>query len=529
MLQVLRHYFPIRKAALVLSEMLILGGVLAAGMTTHLWDPETPLRLLLAFEDLSVEGARNRCLISAFLLAAVSQVAISFNELYDFRVSSSRYERASRFVESAGTSLAISLGLVVLMDRLGLQTVIGFPGLSILQTVQTLTFTQLFGFGVLYIWRNVFHYSLRAVHLNERALILGTGSTARELARHMIERSDSGYEVIGLLPTSDNPARNSVRPGPKLAVVGAGPTPEGQPVAGLREAVINERDLELTEPLVLDALEIEHASERLHQLVHEKHIDVIVVALHDRRKHLPTDALLYCRLDGTAVAEQEALYEQITGKISVTALRPSYLIFNQGFRQHPWRELLKRTVDVALSLVILFVAWPFMIATAIAVRQGSPGGAIFSQERVGKNGKPFTLLKFRSMRSDAEKASGPVWASEDDPRITRIGRFIRKTRLDELPQIFNVLAGSMSLIGPRPERPHFVEDLSKQIPYFEQRHIMKPGLTGWAQINYPYGNTVEDSLQKLQYDLFYIKNQSFLFDLSILFNTIKTVLLRQGT
>ncbi len=529
MLHVLRHYFPIRKAALVLSEMLVLSAVLAAGMTMHLWNPGASMRALLALEDLSVEGAEYRCLLSAFLLAALSQIAISFNELYDFQVSSSRYERASRFVESAGTSLAFSLGLVVLTHYWGLSGLVGFPGLSLSQSVQTLTFTQLFGFGVLYVWRNVFHYSLRRVHLNERALILGTGGTARELAREMIERSDSGYQVVGLLPTDDDPARTPEQRGPKLAVVGGAPASGGEQLASLAESVIDERDLALTAPLVLEPLPIENATERLHELVQSSHIDIIVVALTDRRKHLPTEALLRCRLDGTAVAEQEALYEQITGKISVTALRPSYLIFNQGFRQHPWKELLKRTVDITLSLVILFFTWPFMVATAIAVKQDSPGGAIFSQERVGKNGKTFTLFKFRSMRSDAEKVSGPVWASEDDPRITRIGRFIRKTRLDELPQIFNVLAGSMSLIGPRPERPHFVEDLSRQIPYFHQRHIMKPGLTGWAQINYPYGNTVEDSLQKLQYDLFYIKNQSFLFDLSILFNTIKTVLLRQGT
>ena len=154
---------------------------------------------------------------------------------------------------------------------------------------------------------------------------------------------------------------------------------------------------------------------------------------------------------------------------------------------------------------------------------------MFVQERVGLNGTPFHLYKFRSMRSDAEKLTGPVWAQENDPRVTRCGRFIRKARLDELPQLFNILAGDMSLVGPRPERRVFVESLKQQIPYYEQRHIVKPGLTGWAQINYPYGNTVEDALQKLQYDLFYIKNQSLLFDLSILFNTIKTVLLRRGT
>ena len=170
-----------------------------------------------------------------------------------------------------------------------------------------------------------------------------------------------------------------------------------------------------------------------------------------------------------------------------------------------------------------------MIATAIAVKLTSPGPAIFSQERVGRDGRKFTLFKFRSMYVDAESRTGPVWATEDDPRITPTGKFIRKTRLDELPQLLNVLGGSMSLIGPRPEREVFVEELAETIPYFRQRHLVKPGLTGWAQINYPYGNTVEDALQKLQYDLFYIKYQSFVFDLSILFNTVKTILLRKGT
>ncbi|MCL4157794.1 UNVERIFIED_CONTAM: hypothetical protein GTU68_026167 [Idotea baltica] len=179
--------------------------------------------------------------------------------------------------------------------------------------------------------------------------------------------------------------------------------------------------------------------------------------------------------------------------------------------------------------MMLLVLWPFMIATAIAVKLTSPGPALFSQERVGRDGVPFTLFKFRSMYVDAESRTGPVWAQEDDPRVTPAGRFIRKTRLDELPQLFNVLGGSMSLVGPRPEREVFVEELSQTIPYFRQRQIVKPGLTGWAQINYPYGNTVEDALQKLQYDLFYIKYQSLLFDLSILFNTTKTILLRKGT
>jgi sugar transferase (PEP-CTERM system associated) len=258
-------------------------------------------------------------------------------------------------------------------------------------------------------------------------------------------------------------------------------------------------------------------------------VNIVVVALEDRRKALPIDDLLQCRLDGVSVIEQESLYERITGKIAVEALRPSYLIFNEGFSRHPWAALSKRAFDLVVGFVIIALTWPLMIATAIAVRLDSPGPILFTQERVGRDGRPFVLLKFRSMRVDAEKTTGPVWAAQDDPRITRVGRFIRKARLDELPQLVNVLAGHMSIVGPRPEREHFVAELAQKIPYFRQRHIVKPGLTGWAQINYRYGASFEDAVQKLQYDLYYIKNQSLLFDTSILFNTVKIVILRKGT
>ncbi|MEQ1892475.1 MAG: TIGR03013 family XrtA/PEP-CTERM system glycosyltransferase, partial [Planctomycetota bacterium] len=269
--------------------------------------------------------------------------------------------------------------------------------------------------------------------------------------------------------------------------------------------------------------------EPLQELAARLRVDQIVVAFEERRGNLPTDELLKCRLGGIFVQEAESFYERLTGKIPAEAMRPSYLIFNTGFDMHPLAATAKRLCDFTLSALGLLVLWPVMLLVALAVRLDSPGPVLFRQERTGQRGRPFTLCKFRSMRTDAEKLTGPVWATENDPRVTKIGRFIRKTRLDELPQLFNILSGSMSLVGPRPERPHFVAELAHKIPYFNQRHIAKPGLTGWAQINYPYGNTVEDALQKLQYDLFYIKYQSLLFDLSILFNTVKTVLLRKGT
>jgi sugar transferase (PEP-CTERM system associated) len=253
----------------------------------------------------------------------------------------------------------------------------------------------------------------------------------------------------------------------------------------------------------------------------------IVLAVQDRRGVSFTD-LLECRMTGTYVTDYLSFWERESRKILIDELQPGWLIFSDGFRlSSVLNDLLKRLGDIAVSSVLLIVAMPILIATAIAIPLESRGPAIFRQERVGRNGRPFVLYKFRSMRTDAETA-GPQWAGEDDPRITRIGRFIRRTRIDEIPQVFNVLKGDMSFIGPRPERPHFVEWLKKEIPFYNERHRVRPGITGWAQINYPYGASVEDAKEKLSYDLYYIKNYSLLLDIIVLFSTIEVVLWPKG-
>jgi sugar transferase (PEP-CTERM system associated) len=542
MLRVLRHYLPIRKALLIASETVLLTLVLWAWTSAHLWSPSEGMRRALAHGvpiTYSREGAIEKCLFSSILLAVLAQVAVAFNELYDVRISGSRYSRASRFVESAGSALMLVLFTTWLTHVWRLQSVLDMPPLSLGQKVQALTFALLSGFLLLYVWRGFFHWLLRRANFAERVLVLGSGGVAHQLAREMIERPDAGFEVVALV--AEDEAAQSARA--RLGDSGRGipRLPEGAAANTLVRrqdgTSIDTRTL-VVAPLAGVALREEpagngkedaHPAPRLLQIAEAKSIDLIVVAIQDRRKNLPTQELLECRLGGIAVREQEALYEQITGRIAIEALRPSYLIFNEGFSRQPWNELGKRLLDVSVSLCVLALTWPLMLATAIAVRLDSPGPILFSQERVGRDGKPFTLTKFRSMRADAESQSGPVWATADDPRITRVGRFLRRMRLDELPQLFQVLAGDMSMVGPRPERPHFVADLTARIPYFAQRHIVKPGLTGWAQINYRYGSTFEDAVQKLQYDLFYIKNQSLLFDLSILFNTVKIVILRKGT
>ena len=522
MLRVLRHYLPLRKALLIVSETVLLTLVLWAWTSSHLWSPTEGVRNALACmvpENYSVEGAIEKCLFSSLLLAVLAQFAVAFNELYDVRISGSRYDRASRFVESAGSALMLVLLSTWLTHVWRLQSVLDLPPLTLGQKVQTLTFALISGFLLLYVWRGFFHWLLRRANFAERVLVLGSGRVAQQLAREMIERPDAGFEVVALV--EENEPGESQRGLPHL-----GEIPPHETIARRQDGTsVDTRTLVVSAP----APGAEEEAPRLLQIAEAKSIDLIVVAIQDRRKNLPTEQLLECRLAGIGVREQAALYEQITGRIAVEALRPSYLIFNEGFIRQPWNELGKRLLDVSCSLLLLFFAWPFMLATAIAVRLDSQGPILFAQERVGRDNKPFTLYKFRSMRADAEKLSGPVWATADDPRITRVGKFIRRARLDELPQLFNVLAGDMSMVGPRPERPHFVADLSARIPYFGQRHIVKPGLTGWAQINYRYGSTFEDAVQKLQYDLFYIKHQSLLFDLSILFNTVKIVILRKGT
>jgi len=534
MLRVLRHYLPIRKALLIASETVLLSLVLWAWMSSHLWSPSEGTRGLLAHMapvQYNLEGAVEKCLFSSMLLAVLAQIAVAFNELYDVRISGSRYDRASRFVESAGSALMLVLFVTWLTHVWRLQSVLDFPPLTLGQKVQTLTFALLSGFLVLYAWRGLFHWLLRRANFAERVLVLGSGRVAHQLAREMIERPDAGFEVVALVEELDADAAQRRRPGevqrgiPALAEAAAQDT-LAQRQDGTR---VDTRTLVVAPLGSAGPDDKSPAAPRLLQIAEAKSIDLIVVAIQDRRKNLPTEELLECRLAGIAVREQEALYEQITGRIAIEALRPSYLIFNEGFSRQPWNQLGKRLLDLSVSSLVLLCTWPLMLATAIAVRFDSQGPILFSQERVGRDNQPFTLYKFRSMRADAEKHSGPVWATADDPRITRVGRFIRRTRLDELPQLFNVLAGDMSMVGPRPERPHFVADLTARIPYFAQRHIVKPGLTGWAQINYRYGSTFEDAVQKLQYDLFYIKHQSLLFDISILFNTVKIVILRKGT
>jgi sugar transferase (PEP-CTERM system associated) len=270
-----------------------------------------------------------------------------------------------------------------------------------------------------------------------------------------------------------------------------------------------------------------HEFASLRDFALEKQVDEVVTAIEERRGSLPVRDLLDCRLAGIRITEYGAFMERETGRIDLDGFVPSWLIYSQGSTEAQIRLLIKRGIDLLASLVLVIMTAPIVLVAALLVRVTSAGPVLFEQERVGQHGRPFMLYKFRSMRVDAESA-GPAWASKNDPRVTPVGRVIRKLRIDELPQIFNVLKGDMSFVGPRPERPVFVEDLIRQLPYYAERHTVRPGITGWAQVNYPYGASVEDARQKAQYDLYYIKNFSVFLDILILIKTIRVILFGSG-
>jgi sugar transferase (PEP-CTERM system associated) len=285
-------------------------------------------------------------------------------------------------------------------------------------------------------------------------------------------------------------------------------------------------------PVVAAGTLIQCLPQDLLTYAHKERVSEIVIALDERRREegavFPLSELLDCKLAGITVLDAMNFYERETGQVELSLLTPSWMLFSNGFRYSEFRDAGKRLFDLIVAVLLLAILWPFMFLTALAVMLETGRPVFYRQMRVGLNGKPFNLYKFRSMSKDAEKDGKAVWAQKNDSRVTRVGGFIRNTRLDELPQIYNVLKGDMSFIGPRPERPEFVSELTQVIPFYDQRHRVKPGLMGWAQLKYPYGASVEDAVCKLRYDLYYTKNHSLLLDLLILVQTVEIILLGKG-
>jgi sugar transferase (PEP-CTERM system associated) len=406
----------------------------------------------------------------AAVVTAVCLLCLYYNDLYDLTVVRSAREMFIRLLQGVGAA-SILIALIYLAA----------PSLMVADGA-FLPAAAIFLTGIL-AWRLVV---VRMAPFGERILIVGTDTTAQTVARQVLAQQDFPYQIIGFI--DHDPAR-------------------------VGESVVNPR-------IVGTPADIE-------QLVSTHGIDRIFVGMSDRRGKLPIRELLRAKLSGVRVEDVNSVYERLTGKLLVEDLRPSWLIFSDDFRASRLTRQTKRTFDLLLALIGLVLGAPLMLSTAVAVWLESGGPVLYRQERMGLNGRVFPLYKFRSMRQDAEQGT-PIWASAVDDRVTMVGRFIRKTRLDELPQLWNVLRGDMSFVGPRPERPFFVAQLAEQIPFYEQRHAVRPGITGWAQVKYRYGASIEDSLEKLRYDLYYVKHLSLTFDLTILFDTVKVVLFAKG-
>ena len=405
------------------------------------------------------------------IVIVVLQVCFYYSDLYNLSAVRRRYQLVMCLGQGLG-SASVLLGLMYYI----------FPNLLIGRGV--------FFIGLSLVAISVFASRQALDHAwiagqAERILLLGTGELALTVAREVSRRDDLHVALTGFVDIGNDH-------GAELF---------GRPILG--------------------------SIERLDALVAQHQISRIVVALEDYRGVLPVRELVRLRVQGVRIEDAHSAISALSGRVWLKTVKPSWFVFSDGFHRSRLTMLLKRALDLAFGLLGLVLSLPIMALTALAIRLESKGPIIYRQERVGLGGKTFEVMKFRSMRVDAE-TNGAQWAKVNDPRVTRLGKYLRQVRLDELPQFVNVIRGDMSFVGPRPERPVFVDQLRKEISYYDERHSVRPGLTGWAQVSYPYGATVEDAARKLEYDLFYLKNMSIFFDVAIILKTIRTVLLGQG-
>jgi sugar transferase (PEP-CTERM system associated) len=407
------------------------------------------------------------------LACVVCMVCMYYYDLYESSVLSNPREVLTRLVQVLGTACLILALLYYTYPPVALGIGIFLVGIVLV------------GLG-LAAWRRLFFALNRSPYFAEQAVVLGEGSLAASLVAEIRRHPELGVRLAGYVgPRSDSAC--GVNSLPRLGSV-----------------------------------------EELPRLVDSKKLKRVIVALNDRRGALPVEALLQLKTQGVLVEDGADVYEAVAGKVALDSLRLSWLLFSPGFRVSRAIRLYKRGASMVAAGAVLALCLPLLPLIGLAVKLSSRGPVLYRQKRVGRDGRVFTCYKFRTMQADAEADSGPTWACDDDPRITPVGRFLRRARLDEIPQLWNVLLGDMHLVGPRPERPEFVQTLSRQIPYYHLRHSIRPGITGWAQISYHYGNSVEDAREKLQYDLFYIKNVSLGLDLMVFLETVKVILLGRG-
>ena len=407
------------------------------------------------------------------LVVAVIMLGLYFHDLYE------NYRIRSRLLLIQQFCLVLGIAFL-------LQSMLSYGRSNIILPKWMMVYGSVGVLIVLPAWRILFAVVVGRGIGAQRLLFLGASPASREIIAHLVERPELGLAPVGFVE-NDAEAPEQLSGTPRLGAI-----------------------TELTE------------------IVELQKPDRIVVGMTERRQRLPVERLLELRFSGIHIEEVATSYEAVFGRVSTRDLRPSQLIFSTELGPRPGSVTLQSLYSYAIALVAVIITLPIMLIVALIVKFTSSGPVLFRQIRTGYNGAPFQVFKFRSMRQDAELKTGAVWATKDDPRITHVGKWLRKLRLDELPQLFNVLRGEMSIVGPRPERPEFVAVLQEKIAYYRQRHCVKPGITGWAQINHKYGDTIEDTIMKLEYDLYYIKNLSLSLDLYIVFHTVKTMLLGRG-
>jgi len=456
--------FTSRTSGLLIADIVIIYG----GLLVALY-----LRLGLVGMTQQLYG--NNGWLKITLVTIVCLTALYFYDLYDFTEINNRHTLLRLLIQALGSawmSLALIFYFVPLLE-------IG-RGVSIYSIIITII--------SLMALRSWIHYLLGHPKIGEKILILGEGNLAIDTVKAVLERRDAGYRIAGFITDEFETIKNRIPTARNLGTI-----------------------------------------DDLETIIQKEKIDRIIVALRERRRVFPAEALLRIRLTGkVSIEECKSFFERVTGQIHTDLQRPSWLIFSTRSRETQLKTLLREAGNRFLGLIGLIITSPVALITAILIKLDSRGAIFYKQERAGKNGRNFNVIKFRSMKTDAEVDGKPIWATTDDERTTRVGRVIRKIRVDEIPQFWNIIKGEMSFVGPRPERPHFVRQLAEEIQYYELRHLVTPGLTGWAQIKYPYGASVEDARKKLQYDLYYIKNQCLLLDIIIVLSTIKTVLFSKG-
>ncbi len=417
--------------------------------------------------------------LKIFVVSASIVTCMYYFDLYDSSILGNHREVLVRLIQVLGTVYSVSVFLYYVYPPLELGRGIFVIGL-------------LFVAMILFFWRRLFFAVNSVPEFAERALILGDGPLADLLQHEFETRAELGLRFVGRIQSVSNGNED------------------------------RNRSEYLAAPVEMDA------GDDLVRTVKTLRANRIVVAMGERRGKLPVERLLSLKCSGVHVQDGVEVYEAITGKVPIESIRLASLLFSPGCYASRFHLFYKRAASIAVSIAGLLLSLPLLPFVILAIKWTSPGPALYRQKRTGREGVVFYCYKFRTMRADAEADTGPSWAKDDDPRITRVGKFLRKSRLDEIPQLWNVLKGDMSMVGPRPERPEFVEELSREIPYYQLRHTIRPGISGWAQISYKYGNSVDDSKEKLRYDLYYIKNMSAGLDLLIIFRTLKTILLGRG-